>query len=60
MCRFVASETSSTRYVFDSPKKQAMYSALLGVLQTQYGSDGVKLAAADSGPLDEGYVGGGS
>ena len=25
-----------------------------------YGEDGVRLAAADSGPLDEGYVGGGS
>ena len=37
-----------------------MYSGLLEVMKAKYGEDGIKLAAADSGPLDEGYVGGGS
>ena len=37
-----------------------MYTALLAKYSALYGDDGVKLAATDSGPLDEGYVGGGS
>ena len=50
----------NSQYVFDTPAKQNMYVALLAKLQALYGEDGVRLAAADSGPLDEGYVGGGS
>ena len=50
----------NTQYVFDSKAKQNMYGALLGVLQDRFGDEGVGLTAADSGPLDEGYVGGGS
>ena len=37
------------------------YGALLDVYSGWYGqADGAQLAAADSGPLDEAYVGGGS
>ena len=37
------------------------YGALLDVYSGLYGqSEGAQLAAADSGPLDEAYVGGGS
>jgi hypothetical protein len=51
----------NTQYVYDSKYKQNAYSALLPVYSELYGGDeGPKLAAADSGPLDEGYVGGGS
>ena len=51
----------NSQYVFDTPAKQKMYSALLAYLTTIFGATGAsKLAAADSGPLDEGYVGGGS
>ena len=50
----------NSQYVFDTPAKQNMYTALLAKYSALYGDDGVKLAAADSGPLDEGYVGGGS
>ena len=48
------------QYVFDTPAKQNMYGALLETYRGLYGDDGVAMAAADSGPLDEGYVGGGS
>ena len=34
--------------------------ALLEDYMAMFGEDGVKLAAAESGPLDEAYVGGGS
>ena len=50
----------NSQYVFDTPAKQNMYVALRDRLQALYGDDGVRLAAADSGPLDEGYVGGAS
>lgn len=51
----------NTQYVYDSKYKQNAYSALLPVYIEMFGSDeGARLAAADSGPLDEGYVGGGS
>lgn len=51
----------NSQYVYDSKYKQNTYSALLPIYSELYGSDdGFKLAAADSGPLDEGYVGGGS
>ena len=36
------------------------YQALLEDYKAMFGEDGVKLAAAESGPLDEAYVGGGS
>lgn len=51
----------NSQYVFDTPAKQNMYSALLSVYSSLFGAaDGAKLAAADSGPLDEAYVGGAS
>jgi len=40
----------NAQYVFDTPKKQEMYSALLEKFTQLYGAaDGAKLAAADSG-----------
>jgi len=51
----------NSQYVFDTPAKQNMYSALLATYSALFGAaDGAKLAAADSGPLDEAYVGGAS
>lgn len=51
----------NSQYVFDTPAKQSMYCALLETYTKLFGSDdGPIIAAADSGPLDEGYVGGGS
>mmetsp|Transcript_28485 Transcript_28485/g.42101 ORF Transcript_28485/g.42101 Transcript_28485/m.42101 type:complete len:346 (+) Transcript_28485:181-1218(+) len=51
----------NSQYVYDSKYKQNCYSALLPIYSGWFGAaDGAKLAAADSGPLDEGYVGGGS
>jgi len=51
----------NTQYVYDSKFRQNAYSALLPIYSQLYGpDDGAVLAAADSGPLDEGYVGGGS
>eukprot|EP00614_Pseudopedinella_elastica_P030551 CAMPEP_0172615414 /NCGR_PEP_ID=MMETSP1068-20121228/58909_1 /TAXON_ID=35684 /ORGANISM="Pseudopedinella elastica, Strain CCMP716" /LENGTH=315 /DNA_ID=CAMNT_0013420541 /DNA_START=65 /DNA_END=1012 /DNA_ORIENTATION=+ len=51
----------NSQYVFDTPVKQKMYTALLGKFTALFGdADGAKLAAADSGPLDEAYVGGAS
>lgn len=51
----------NTQYVYDSKFKQNCYLSLLPVYQDLFGTEeGAKLAAADSGPLDEGYVGGGS
>lgn len=51
----------NTQYVYDSKYKQNSYLALLPIYTELYGQqDGATLAAADSGPLDEGYVGGGS
>lgn len=51
----------NTQYVYDSKFRQNAYSALLPLYTQLFGNDdGAKLAAAESGPLDEGYVGGGS
>ena len=51
----------NTQYVYDSKYKLDAYNALLEFYQGVYGEeDGARLAAADSGPLDEAYVGGGS
>ena len=51
----------NSQYVYDTKYKQNAYGALLDVYCGLYGQvDGEKLAAADSGPLDEAYVGGGS
>lgn len=51
----------NSQYVYDTKYKQNSYGALLDVYCINYGqSEGELLAAADSGPLDEAYVGGGS
>lgn len=51
----------NTQYVYDSKFRQNCYSAVLPIYSNLFGAaDGATLAAADSGPLDEGYVGGGS
>lgn len=51
----------NTQYLYDSKFRQNAYSALLPFYSHVFGgADGAKLAAAESGPLDEGYVGGGS
>ena len=51
----------NTQYVYDSKFRQNAYLALLATYSTLFGNvDGAKLAAAESGPLDEAYVGGGS
>ena len=49
------------QYVYDSKYRINAYGVLLGVYTELYGqSEGEELAAADSGPIDEAYVGGGS
>ena len=50
----------NSQYVYDSKYRQNAYLALLPVHNEAFGIDGPKIAAAESGPLDEGYVGGGS
>uniref|UniRef100_A0A7S2R3Z5 Uncharacterized protein n=1 Tax=Eucampia antarctica TaxID=49252 RepID=A0A7S2R3Z5_9STRA len=51
----------NTQYVYDTKFKLNAYGALLNTYNTILGpNDGATLAAAESGPLDEGYVGGGS
>eukprot|EP00633_Aureoumbra_lagunensis_P011830 CAMPEP_0197335648 /NCGR_PEP_ID=MMETSP0892-20130614/33435_1 /TAXON_ID=44058 ORGANISM="Aureoumbra lagunensis, Strain CCMP1510" /NCGR_SAMPLE_ID=MMETSP0892 /ASSEMBLY_ACC=CAM_ASM_000538 /LENGTH=175 /DNA_ID=CAMNT_0042837169 /DNA_START=182 /DNA_END=709 /DNA_ORIENTATION=+ len=50
----------NSQYVFDTKARQNLYAALLDVYKAQFNDDGVILAAKDSGPLDEAYVGGGS
>jgi len=51
----------NTQYVYDTKFKQNAYCALLAEYSDIYGpEDGQKLAVGESGPLDEGYVGGGS
>lgn len=50
----------NSQYVYDSKYRQNAYLALLPVHNELFGADGQKIAAAESGPLDEGYVGGGS
>ena len=50
----------NSQYVYDSKYRQNTYLALLPVHNEAFGADGPKIAAAESGPLDEAYVGGGS
>ena len=52
----------NTQYVYDSKFRQNCYAALVPHYQRllHSASDGAALAASESGPLDEGYVGGGS
>ncbi|KAL9182506.1 hypothetical protein ACHAXT_013158 [Thalassiosira profunda] len=51
----------NSQYVYDSKYKINAYGALLDVYVDMFGqSDGERLAAADSGPIDDAYVGGGS
>lgn len=51
----------NSQYVYDTKYKQNAYGALLNEYTTIFGSDdGSKLAVAESGPLDEAYVGGAS
>ena len=51
----------NTQYVYDSKFKINCYGALLKAYVKFFGqSEGEQLAAADSGPIDEAYVGGGS
>lgn len=50
----------NSQYVYDSKYRQNAYLALLPVYNAVFGADGPSIAAAESGPLDEGYVGGGS
>lgn len=51
----------NTQYVYDSKYRQNAYGALLEEYTTNFGpEDGKALAIGESGPLDEGYVGGGS
>jgi hypothetical protein len=51
----------NSQYVYDTKYRQNSYLSLLKLYTTLFEStDGTSLAAADSGPLDEGYVGGGS
>jgi len=51
----------NSQYVYDSKFRINAYSGLLDLYSNLLGKgDGAKLAAAESGPLDEAYVGGGS
>ncbi len=51
----------NAQYVYDSKYRQNAYLALLSVYNEAFGgADGPTIAAAESGPLDEAYVGGGS
>jgi len=51
----------NSQFVYDTKYRQNSYGAILPVYTSLFGpDDGAKIAAADSGPLDEGYVGGGS
>jgi hypothetical protein len=70
-CTWVTKESSqhlhrpgapvNTQYVYDSKFRQNAYLALRAAYSQAWGAvDGAKLAAAESGPLDEAYVGGGS
>ena len=51
----------NSQYVYDTKFRQNAFAALLPVYQSVFGNeDGKSLALAESGPLDEAYVGGGS
>ena len=51
----------NAQYVYDSKYKITAYGVLLDVYTELFGrAEGERLAAVDSGPIDEAYVGGGS
>lgn len=51
----------NTQFVYDTKFRINSYGALLGAYVGLFGqSEGERLAASDSGPIDEAYVGGGS
>jgi len=50
----------NTQYVYDAKYRQNAYQGLLPCYSAAFGADGAGVCAAESGPLDEGYVGGGS
>uniref|UniRef100_A0A7S3LG08 Uncharacterized protein n=1 Tax=Amphora coffeiformis TaxID=265554 RepID=A0A7S3LG08_9STRA len=51
----------NTQYVYDTKFRQNCFGALLPVYKKMFGpEDGAMVAVAESGPLDEAYVGGGS
>jgi hypothetical protein len=50
----------NSQYVYDTKYRQNAYSGLLPIYTAAFGPDGASLTAGESGPLDEGYVGGGS
>jgi hypothetical protein len=50
----------NSQYVYDTKFRQNAYAALLPIYNSAFGPDGANLAMAESGPLDEAYVGGGS
>jgi len=50
----------NTQYVYDSKFRQNTFLALKDYYAPIFGADATALAAAESGPLDEAYVGGGS
>lgn len=50
----------NSQYVYDTKFRQNAYAALLTTYKAVLGPDGASLAMAESGPLDEAYVGGGS
>lgn len=50
----------NSQHVYDTKFKLNAYGALLKEYSNMYGGEGQKLAVAESGPLDEAYVGGGS
>ena len=51
----------NTQYVYDTKFRQNCFGALLPVYKKLFGpDDGTMVAVAESGPLDEAYVGGGS
>lgn len=50
----------NSQHVYDTKFKLNAYIALLKEYSNMYGGEGQKLAVAESGPLDEAYVGGGS
>jgi hypothetical protein len=50
----------NSQYVYDAKYMQNAYSGMLPIYTAAFGADGAALSAAESGPLDEAYVGGGS
>lgn len=50
----------NSQYVYDTKYRQNAYAALLPYYSAAFGAEGASLCAAESGPLDEAYVGGAS